>query len=124
MEIVKADFTQTFRDLSETSLDNLESIKISETAWGLKQLIKSAKAKEVLVKYTERIKRENVDDMDRLERMQKANPRYILRNWIVQRAIEMAEMEDYSEVTFLLNLLYNPWKINKTAEEKGYASPP
>ena len=37
MESVEADYTQTFRDLSELSLEDLTSGAIPETAWGLKQ---------------------------------------------------------------------------------------
>ena len=36
----------------------------------------------------------------------------------------MAEEDDFSEVQFLLDLFRNPYKINKAAEEKGYASKP
>ena len=50
--------------------------------------------------------------------------RYILRNWIAQKAISMAEEDDFSEVKFLLDLFRNPYKINKAAEGKGYASKP
>jgi uncharacterized protein YdiU (UPF0061 family) len=35
METKYADFTQTFRDLSEISLEDLNAKKIPETAWGL-----------------------------------------------------------------------------------------
>ena len=68
--------------------------------------------------------KENKSDEERLEMMQKTNPRYILRNWMAQRAIEMAEEDDFSEVQFLLGLFRNPYKVNKSAEEKGYASKP
>jgi uncharacterized protein YdiU (UPF0061 family) len=56
--------------------------------------------------------------------MQAANPRYVLRNWIAQRAIEAAEGDDFSEVQFLLRLLRNPFRVSPEAEVKGYAGPP
>ena len=37
METVQADFTQTFRDLGELCLDDLESGKIPESAWALRE---------------------------------------------------------------------------------------
>jgi len=124
MEVVEADFTQTFRDLAELSLEDLKDQKIPSSAWGLTQCMKHKQMKEVLSQYVARLKREEREDMARMESMQGANPRYILRNWMAQRAIELAEEEDFSEVSFLLELLQNPFSTNKEAEARGYASPP
>ena len=124
MEVVEADFTQTFRDLAEVSLEDLEDQKIPSSAWGLTQCMKHKQMKEVLSQYVARLKREEREDTARMEAMQATNPRYILRNWIAQRAIELAEEDDFSEVKFLLELLQNPFSTNKEAEAKGYASPP
>ena len=124
MEVVEADFTQTFRDLAEVSLEDLEDQKIPSSAWGLTQCMKHKQMKEVLSQYVARLAREEREDTARMEAMQAANPRYILRNWMAQRAIELAEEEDFSEVRFLLELLQNPFSTKKEAEAKGYASPP
>jgi len=124
MEVTKADFTQTFRDLGELSIDDLERNKIPESAWGLTTCLKSTKIKDFLKSYTERIKELKLEDEKRMENMQAANPRYILRNWIAQEAIQRAEENDFTEVQFLLELFKNPYKINKDAEAKGFASPP
>jgi len=124
METIEADYTQTFRDLSELSLEDLKQEKIPESAWGLHQCLKSKQIKEFLKLYVERLETDRVDDAERMTAMQKANPRYILRNWIAQKAIEMAEADDFSEVQFLEEILRNPFKTNKLAEEKGYASKP
>merc|ERR1712059_31413 len=124
MELVKADFTQTFRDLSELSLDDLEELLIPESAWGVKQLMMSKQAKAFLAQYVSRVRDEGRDDSERMQEMQGTNPRYVLRNWIAQRAVEQAEQDDFSEVRFLLELLYNPYMVNKEAEKKGYAGPP
>jgi len=56
--------------------------------------------------------------------LQEVNPRYILRNWVAQEAIQRAEQDDFSEVQFLYKLLRNPYRINHEAEQRGYASPP
>merc|ERR1712241_1135578 len=88
-----------------------EDQKITSSAWGLTQCMKHKQMKEG-------------EDTARMEAMQATNPRYILRNWIAQRAIELAEEDDFSEVKFLLELLQNPFSTNKEAEAKGYASPP
>jgi len=123
MERKKADYTQTFRDLSEISLLDLSKGNIPNSAWGLKACNKSKKMKDFLKMYVDRVKDEGIVDEDRLSRMQAVNPRYILRNWIAQTAIEKAELDDFSEVQFLLELLKNPFVVNREAEKKGYASP-
>lgn len=56
--------------------------------------------------------------------MCQVNPRYVLRNWMAQSAIEKAEKDDFSEVQFLLKVLQSPYTISEEAEEKGYADPP
>eukprot|EP00092_Neocalanus_flemingeri_P089842 GFUD01113754.1.p1 GENE.GFUD01113754.1~~GFUD01113754.1.p1 ORF type:complete len:153 (+),score=55.36 GFUD01113754.1:47-460(+) len=124
METTEADFTQTFRDLSELSLDDLKEAKIPESAWGLHQCLKSKQIKEFLKLYVEKIENDKIDDENRMMSMQKTNPRYILRNWIAQKAIEMAEEDDFSEVQFLQEILRNPFRTNPAAEEKGYAGKP
>jgi len=123
MERIEADFTQTFRDLSEISLEDLSSENIPDVAWGLKSCQKSKKMKEFIKMYVDRVREEGGRDEDRLPKMQAVNPRYILRNWIAQVAIEKAEEDDFSEVQFLLEIFKNPYKVNQEAEKKGYGSP-
>ena len=49
-------------------------------------------------------------DTDTLDaEMAKANPQYILRNHIAQKAIELAERNDFSEVERLFTLLSQPF---------------
>ena len=124
MESIEADFTQTFRDLSELSLEDLRDVKIPVTSWGLHQCLKNRKIHDFLKLYCQRVEKENHSDEERMEKMQQTNPRYILRNWMAQRAIEMAENNDFSEVKFLLELLRKPFQVNQKAEERGYAEKP
>ena len=42
--------------------------------------------------------------------------RYVLRNWIAQRAIDAAEKGDYSEVRCVLRLLENPYSDDAAAD--------
>ena len=56
MESVEADFTQTFRDLSELCLEDLEELKVPDAAWGLKQCMMSKQMEEWLKLYVERIR--------------------------------------------------------------------
>jgi uncharacterized protein YdiU (UPF0061 family) len=70
------------------------------------------------------LSREETSDADRMALMQKSNPRYILRTWMAQRSIEMAEKGDFSEVKKLLRVLKKPFERQEEAEVAEYARPP
>jgi len=53
--------------------------------------------------------REHQDTLALDQAMQQANPRYILRNHMAQKAIEQAERGDFSEVERLFQLLNQPY---------------
>ena len=59
--------------------------------------------------YVERAAREGDDQDARRQRMHAVNPKYILRNYLAQRAIEAAERGDYSEVRQLHAVLARPF---------------
>jgi uncharacterized protein YdiU (UPF0061 family) len=42
--------------------------------------------------------------------MSSKNPTFILRNWIAQDAIKLAESGDYSKVKLILSLLKTPFE--------------
>ena len=58
---------------------------------------------------------QNVEELDAV--MQTANPHYILRNHMMQKAIELAEANDFSEVERLFDLLKQPF-TKQTQREK------
>lgn len=49
---------------------------------------------------------------DTIAQLQHANPVYILRNHMAQKAIDLALMDDFSEVKRLFELLKNPYQSN------------
>ncbi|NWX41859.1 SELO protein, partial [Steatornis caripensis] len=89
--------------------------------------------KEWLEKYRARLQKEveSVSDADAWNTdharvMNSNNPKYILRNYIAQNAIEAAENGDFSEVRNVLKLLENPFQeaevfreVKEDAEEEG-----
>jgi len=72
--------------------------------------------------YSQRLKSESSDPIDRLASMRMANPKYVLRNYLVQTAIVKAEKGDYSEVDKLLRLLTRPF--DEQPEMESYAQDP
>lgn len=60
--------------------------------------------------YSVRLAAENSEETERSRRMKSANPKYILRNYLAQQAIDKAQREqDFSEVENLLHILQTPF---------------
>ncbi|MCB1819941.1 MAG: YdiU family protein, partial [Gammaproteobacteria bacterium] len=72
--------------------------------------------------YRARLRAEQSDDAARRAAMCAVNPRYVLRNYLAQQAIERAERGDYGEVERLLALLSRPFEEQPGLE--SYAAPP
>lgn len=74
------------------------------------------------VRYRDRLREETGPDEDRRARMNRVNPKYILRNYLAQTAIERARQKDYSEIDRLRQLLADPF--TEQPEMDAYAAPP
>lgn len=74
-------------------------------------------------RYRERLASESSDDRERALRMNAVNPRYILRNYLAQVAIDKAEAGDFSEVEQLRRLLQRPFD-EQPGQEHYAALPP
>ncbi len=60
-------------------------------------------------KYTAAMRASNIPDEDRRSRMQRVNPKYVLRNYLAQLAIDSAEQGDFALVNELLDVLRRPY---------------
>ena len=97
------DYTLLFRRLSQTSDNNYEN--------NIRDLFIHREACDAwLKKYRQRLDKENIDTTERSRHMKQINPKYILRNYMVEIAIRKAQDEqDYSEIDLLLKLLQQPF---------------
>jgi hypothetical protein len=107
MEINKRDYTNTFRALSKES----------------HQLFKDELGKKWQEKYEERLKMEKRSSVDRKKAMELTNPKFILRNYLAQEAIQDAENFDYEKFNTLLELLKKPFDENSKYEDLAKAPP-
>ncbi len=73
-------------------------------------------------RYAERLQAEGSQPLQRRSEMKQVNPKYILRNYLAQQAIEMAEKGDYSEIERLHQLLQRPF--DEQPENEHYAAAP
>lgn len=70
--------------------------------------------------YLARLRTDDVDQATRRERMNAFNPKYVLRNYLAQLAIDKVEASDYSLVHELLDLLRKPY--DEQPEREQYAA--
>lgn len=73
--------------------------------------------------YLEKIKAETLSDEERKQAMNKVNPKYVLRNYMAQLAIEAAEKEDYTIIDELYTLLKSPYD-EQSQYEKWFVKRP
>lgn len=59
--------------------------------------------------YANRLQEEVIDNTDRKKAMNAINPKYVLRNYMSQLAIDAADKEDYSLINELFTLLKQPY---------------
>ncbi|MDH5347775.1 MAG: YdiU family protein [Nitrospira sp.] len=74
------------------------------------------------VRYRDRLRSEDSHDGERCDRMHRVNPKYVLRNYLAQTAIEKAQSKDFSEIDRLFTLLQDPFTDQPGME--AYALPP
>ena len=72
--------------------------------------------------YLARLEADNVVRESRRRQMLAVNPKYILRNYLAQQAIERAEAGDFREVESLHDLLQKPFDEQPDFED--YAAEP
>ncbi|XP_077009412.1 protein nucleotidyltransferase YdiU-like [Tamandua tetradactyla] len=125
MEETEADFTMTFWQLSEITQSQLLELSIPQQLWALKKISEHKLFAAWVSGYLLRLK-SNMNDSDskRRKRMAIVNPRYVLKNWMAESAVQKAEMNDFSEVRLLQQVLQRPFQKNPAAEKAGYSSPP
>ncbi len=72
-------------------------------------------------RYAERLAVDGRDPAERRAAMDRANPKYVLRTHLAQRAIERAERKDFAEVDRLLAILRDPFAEQPAHDD--YAAP-
>lgn len=117
MQASHVDFTLFFRRLGDLQVGN-------QTADApLRDLFIDRPAFDAwAVQYRARLKRENSQDSARRVAMHAVNPKYVLRNYLAQIAIEKAQNKDFSEIANLLAVLEKPF--DEQTDNAKYAELP
>ncbi|CAD0327099.1 protein adenylyltransferase SelO [Xanthomonas hortorum] len=109
MHAAEMDMTLTFRGLIELSPEHPDPELLREAFYDQdKRLAHAGQLQEWLQRYATRLGQDTLSPDQRRERMRLANPRYVLRNYLAQQAIDLAEQGDPSGVQELLEVMRRP----------------
>lgn len=125
LQLTETDMTIFFRalsrfDLTKTSGQNFDLITDAfYTPDNITSDIKIAWLNWLRI-YAERLTQDGIAGEIRARQMNAVNPKFVLRNYMAQVAIDLAEIGDFSELHRLLKLLRRPYNEQPTLEK--YAS--
>jgi uncharacterized protein YdiU (UPF0061 family) len=103
---VETDFTIFFRNLARVPLDTADGAVLQEAFYSEPPPEHGQALANWLQRYAERSRDEA---HDRVERMNRANPKYVFRNYLAQLAIDALERGDASVMERLLKVLERPY---------------
>jgi len=114
LQLTETDMTIFFRNLSSVKkFDSVEKAieKIQFSFYTIEEVSGEILEswKKWFVQYLERLSTEALSDEDRSQKMNLINPKYVLRNYMAQLAIDAADKEDYSLINELYTLLQKPY---------------
>lgn len=125
--VSQIDMTLFFRNLaqfdSEKPLDYLPFIQKDSYLKPTEFEVYVVRWQNWCTKYANRLAQEMRPVAERIEGMNKVNPKYVLRNYMAHLAIEAADKNDYSVLMELYTLLKNPYSEQKEME-KWFAKRP
>lgn len=108
------DYTAFFRKLSRFSGDKSDILAISTYRAGVEEWLDA---------YAVRLEKETLRDEERHAKMLKVNPKYILKNHLLQEAIERANKYDFSMIEELLKVAENPFEEHYELEHLSKPTP-
>ncbi|MEO8204446.1 MAG: protein adenylyltransferase SelO [Betaproteobacteria bacterium] len=119
MQSSRSDYTILFRSLSL-----FDSASDAANEKSRNQFVEREAFDAWALRYRARLAREGSVDAERRDRMDLANPAYVLRNWMAEEAIAKArDQKDYAPIEQLRSLLADPF-TEQAGMERYAAYPP
>ncbi|MFC2127632.1 YdiU family protein [Bacteroidota bacterium] len=128
LHLSETDMTIFFRNLSRiVKSDSAEKAlsKIKNSFYRIEEIEENIKEKWLtwFQFYLNRLAKETNTDTERKTAMNLVNPKYVLRNYMAQLAIDAADKGDYSIIDELFQLLKKPYS-EQTSSEKWFTKRP
>ena len=111
MESEKLDYTNTFRNLTQALTNKITPELNSDIA------------KSWIISFQERHTKEGLSVDKKVISMKQVNPKFILRNYMAQEAIDAAEESDFSMLETLIIILTKPFEEHKEYQNFANKSP-
>lgn len=110
MQQAEVDMTEFFRQLAEVK-QHAPALQTLRSAFYRAPLYESHAAlfEAWLVRYATRLGQQQDEDASRRVRMNKVNPRFVLRNYLAQEAIDAAMQNDLSKIEQLMQAARHPY---------------
>ena len=135
LTLVETDMTIFYRQLAriDSSIDNVNAVSndtlmtpLMDAYYVDEQLTEDYKEKmgAWLRKYIRRVQKAGGSDDERRQAMNAVNPKYVLRNYMAQLAIDKSEQGDHSMVNELLEVLRKPYDEQAEKEKEHYQRRP
>lgn len=112
LQAAETDMTLFYRDLVHLAQDDTSEAfytHLETSSYKALSAENRALAKTWFDSYQARLASDNRPQPEREQAMNAVNPRYVLRNYLAQQAIDKAEQNDFTEVTELLEVLRHPY---------------
>jgi uncharacterized protein YdiU (UPF0061 family) len=123
LQQTETDMTLFFRGLAVASPRNMDSLLPAFYEEKGPSDAHRARLMEWLKRYDARLKVEAMPVEERVARMNRANPKYVLRNYLAQQAIDAATAGDVSQIERLLHVLERPYDEQPDHEELARRRP-
>jgi uncharacterized protein YdiU (UPF0061 family) len=125
LQLVETDMTIFFRNLSNFSDENSGFHLIKDSFYELETISDDVKNKwnNWFKKYAKRLQFDRISPEERKEKMDAVNPKYVLRNYMSQMAIDEADKGNYTLIDELFQLLKTPY-AEQLENEKWFAKRP
>ncbi len=119
LQLVETDMTIFFRQLATVDANAPNAGLLADAYYVPEQLTDDARGRieRWLASYVARVREDGIEPATRRANMAAVNPKFVLRNYLAQLAIDKAQLGDYSMVRELLDVLRKPY-----AEQPGRES--
>lgn len=110
MIAAEVDMTIFFRALSRVDLTQPTMAPLEDAFYDeSRRKQQGAQFNEWLNRYAARVRDDALSPAQRQEKMHSTNPKYVLRNYLAQQAIDRAEQGDYAGIHELLEVMRRPY---------------